>query len=87
MTSVFAAVVVMLSAAAAITVLRLLRGPSVLDRVVALDMLLAVVLCALATFAAVTLDSSSVPALVVVTLLGFVGSVSIARMLGQERRR
>lgn len=86
MTVVFTAVVVMLGAAAAITVLRVLLGPSVLDRVVALDMLLAVVLCALATFAAITLDSSSVPVLVVVTLLGFVGSVSIARFLGQERR-
>jgi multicomponent Na+:H+ antiporter subunit F len=85
-TIVFTAVVVMLGAAAAITVLRVLLGPSVLDRVVALDMLLAVVLCALATFAAITLDSSSVPVLVVVTLLGFVGSVSIARFLGQERR-
>ncbi len=86
MTVVVTAVVVMLGAAAAITVLRLLLGPSVLDRVVALDMLLAIVQCGLATFAALTLDSSSVPVLVVVSLLGFVGSVSIARFLGQERR-
>ncbi len=86
MSVVLTVVVVLLGAAAAITVLRLLLGPSVLDRMVALEMLLSIVLCGLATFAAITLDSSSVPVLVVVSLLGFVGSVSIARLLGQERR-
>lgn len=75
----------MLGAAAAITTVRLLRGPSTLDRVVAVDMLLAVVICALATTAAATRDSSSVPVLVVLTLLGFVGSVSIARLLAGRR--
>jgi multicomponent Na+:H+ antiporter subunit F len=86
MTLAVTVAVVMLGAAGAVTVLRLLLGPSALDRVVALDMLLAIVLCGLATFAALTLDSSSVPVLVVVSLLGFVGSVSIARFLGQDRR-
>jgi multicomponent Na+:H+ antiporter subunit F len=79
-------VAVLLGAAALVTSVRLLRGPSTLDRVVAMDMLLSIALCALATTAAATLDSTAVPVLVVVSLLGFVGAVSIARFLGQERR-
>ena len=82
----FVAVVlgVLLSTAAALTVTRMVIGPSTLDRVVALDMLTAVIVCGLAGFAAVTLDTTMAPVLVVVSLLGFVGSVSIARFLGKE---
>lgn len=85
MSVVFTIVTCMLGAAAAITTVRLVRGPSTLDRVVAVDMLLAVILCVLATTAAATRDSSPVPVLVVLTLLGFVGSVSIARLLAGRR--
>lgn len=86
MNTVFALVAAMLLASAAVTVVRLVRGPSTLDRVVALDMLLAITMCGLATTAAVTLNSTSVPVLVVVALLGFTGSVSVARFLGREAR-
>lgn len=80
MVNVVAVVVaVMLTAAAALTVVRLLRGPSSLDRVVALDMLVAVAICGLSAYAAFSLDSSPVPAVAALTLLGFVGSVSVAR--------
>ena len=72
-------VAVLLAVAAALTLLRILRGPSSLDRVVALDMLVAVAICGLAAYAAFTLDSSPVPAVAALTLIGFVGSVSVAR--------
>jgi len=76
---------VMLSAAAALVVVRMVRGPATLDRVVALDMLVAVIVCGIAVYAATTLDSSPVPVLVVVALLGFIGSVAVARFFGQDR--
>jgi multicomponent Na+:H+ antiporter subunit F len=85
MTIVFIAVGVMLGLAALVTVGRLLVGPSALDRVVAMDMLLAITLCSLAVIAAVLIDASPLPVLVVVALLGFVGSTSIARFLGPRR--
>jgi len=85
-TAVFAVVAVLLSAAAATTVVRLVRGPATLDRVVAMDMLLAITMCGLATVAAARVDSTPVPVLVVVALLGFTGSVSVARFLGKETR-
>jgi multicomponent Na+:H+ antiporter subunit F len=72
----------MLGVAAAITGIRLLIGPTTLDRVVAMDMLVAIILCSIATVVALTADSSPLPVLVVVALLGFVGSASIARLLG-----
>jgi multicomponent Na+:H+ antiporter subunit F len=72
----------MLGIAAVITGLRLLMGPTTLDRVVAMDMLVAIILCSIATVVALTADASPLPVLVVVALLGFVGSASIARLLG-----
>lgn len=86
MTVVFAVAAGMLCLAAAVAVARLVRGPATLDRVVAMDMLLAITMCGLATTAAATVDSTPVPVLVVVALLGFTGSASIARFLGRERR-
>jgi multicomponent Na+:H+ antiporter subunit F len=83
MSVVFALVGLMLLGAAALTVLRMVRGPATLDRVVANDMLVAIMLCGLATYAAATRDSSVVPAVLVLALLGFVGSVSVARFLGR----
>lgn len=74
----------LLLGAAAVTCVRLLRGPSVLDRVAAVDMLLAIVVCALGAAAAWTRDSTLVPLLVVVALLGFVGSATVARILGRR---
>ena len=51
-----------------------------------MDMLLAITMCGLATVAAARVDSTPVPVLVVVALLGFTGSVSVARFLGKETR-
>jgi multicomponent Na+:H+ antiporter subunit F len=75
----------LLGASAAMVVLRLVRGPSVLDRLVAMDMLLAVIAGGLGTYCAYTRDSTPMPVLVVVTLLGFVGSVTVTRFLAREK--
>lgn len=85
MTVVIVLVGALLCAAAALTMARLVLGPSMLDRVVATDVLIAVVVCGLALAAAAGGDSTTVPVLVVVSLLGFLGSVSVARLLGQDR--
>lgn len=84
MSIVFAVVAGMLSAAALITVFRLLKGPTTLDRVVATDMVLAIILCSLAALAAVRTDGTVAPVILIGTLLGFLGSVAIARMIGQR---
>jgi multicomponent Na+:H+ antiporter subunit F len=72
----------MLGGGALLAVVRLARGPSLLDRVVASDVLLVIVAAGLAVHAALMRDPTLVPVLVVVSLLAFVGSVSVARYIG-----
>jgi multicomponent Na+:H+ antiporter subunit F len=67
--------------AAAFTLARLIRGPSMLDRAVALDVLVAITMSALGVRAIAADDSWVLPTLLALSLVGFVGSVSIARFL------
>lgn len=62
----------------------LARGPSTADRIAALDLLLVVVVSAIAVQAARTGEGTYLDVLVVVALLGFVGTVTVARFI--ERR-
>ncbi|MFD2091601.1 monovalent cation/H+ antiporter complex subunit F [Blastococcus deserti] len=82
MTAVEVITQAMLGTAALLALVRLARGPSLLDRVVATDTLLVIISASLAVHAALERDPTVVPVLVVVSLLAFVGSVSIARYIG-----
>lgn len=73
-----------LSVAALLVVFRLVRGPSVPDRIVALDVLVQIVVAGIAVAAAVTRDGTYLAVLVAVALLGFVGTVTVGRFV--ERR-
>lgn len=79
MTIVLAVSGVLLIAAAVITAFRLLDGPTTLDRLVAMDTILAVSMCGLAVWSVYSLDTTIVPAIVALSLVSFVGSVSVAR--------
>lgn len=79
MTVVLAICATFLGAAALLLLARISSGPTMLDRVVALDVLVAVVICGLALEAAINRHTTTLPILGVLSLLGFVGSVSIAR--------
>jgi multicomponent Na+:H+ antiporter subunit F len=70
---------VMLTAAAAITMYRLLAGPGTLDRLVALDTFIAVMMCAIGTWAAYSLDTTVTYSLTALALISFVGTVAVAR--------
>ena len=65
-----------------LALVRLAIDPSLLDRVVATDTLLVIISAGLAVYAALEQDPTFVPVLVVVSLLAFVGSVSVARYIG-----
>lgn len=80
MSAVVAAALAMLSVAALLVLVRLLRGPTVPDRVVALDALLLVVVSGIAVAAAGTGNGAFLGVLVAVALLGFVGTASVARL-------
>lgn len=64
---------------------RLIRGPSLANRIVALDALLLMVVSGLAVQAAITGEDTYLDAMVVAALLGFTGTGLIAKFI--ERRR
>ncbi|MDY6998125.1 MAG: monovalent cation/H+ antiporter complex subunit F [Actinomycetota bacterium] len=76
---VWTAVAVMLSMAAVATMIRMLAGPTSLDRLVALDALVAVTMCAIGAWAAYSRDTTTTYSLTALALITFVGSVSVAR--------
>ena len=82
MTVVGLALYALIGGGALLALVRLAMGPSLLDRVVATDTLLVIISASLAVHAALQRDPTVVPVLVVVSLLAFVGSVSIARYVG-----
>lgn len=77
---------VMLTAAAVLAVIRMAIGPTMLNRIIAFDVLIAIVVGALGLEAALNLHSTTVPILVALSLLGFVGSVSVARFAAHEEK-
>lgn len=76
---------VILSLAAAGAILRIAVGPSLLDRVLAADVLLAIFAAALAIDMTVNRHLDNLVLLVALSLIGFIGSVTVARFV-QERR-
>ncbi|MBO4163802.1 MULTISPECIES: monovalent cation/H+ antiporter complex subunit F [Micromonospora] len=85
MTVVLAVVLtVLLSTTALLALARIYRGPSLLDRVIAADLLLAAMLSAVGAEAAVNRHATTLPVLVVLSLLGFVGSVALVRFAARE---
>ncbi len=75
---------VMLAIAAALVLVRLERGPTMLDRTIALDTFTAIVIGVFVLVAVATRRTDIVPILAVLALVGFVGSVTIARFAAVE---
>lgn len=65
-------------------VVRIVRGPTMLDRTVATDVFVAASVSAVGVNAALGRDSFIVPALLALALVGFLGSVSIARFAARD---
>lgn len=75
---------VLIAAGAVAAIVRAERGPSMLDRTVALDIVVTCLVAALALYAALERRTDVVPILVALSLVGFVGSVTIARFASVE---
>lgn len=82
---VLAACAVVLMIAAGFTLFRLERGPSILDRVVAFDVLTSVMIGSLSLLAAFAGRAELIPVIAVLAMVGFVGSVAVARFVAAER--
>jgi multicomponent Na+:H+ antiporter subunit F len=81
---VIVAALLLLTAALAAFMYRVLRGPSIPDRVVALDGMLSVVVSGIIVAAARADSGITLSTVLVVSLVGFVGTVALGRFI--ERR-
>ncbi|MBW3548716.1 MAG: sodium:proton antiporter [Actinobacteria bacterium] len=70
-----------LALAAVLCTVRLVRGASLADRIVALDALLVVIVSGIAVHAARTGEGTYLDVLVVIALLGFVSTTTVARFI------
>lgn len=79
-------VFVMLASAALIAFVRLARGPSLPDRVVASDLLGTIAVCLMVVGAATAGQRSFLDASIVIALIGFVSNIAYARYVEREGR-
>ncbi|GAB3344746.1 monovalent cation/H+ antiporter complex subunit F [Modestobacter lapidis] len=86
MSAVLLITAALLLVAAGLTLFRLLRGPSLYDRLVALDLLVVIIMGGILVEALQRNESANVLLLVVVALLGFLSTVSVLRFDVEERR-
>ena len=84
MTVVVVVCAILLTGALAGAIFRAERGPSMLDRTIALDVVTTTLVAFVGLEAAFTRRPDTVPVLVVLSLVGFVGSVTIARFASRE---
>lgn len=81
MNVVFAITFGLLAAAGILTMVRLTRGPRTLDRILALDVLLVLIVAGVAVGIAWSQQGFNIALLVTVALLAFIGSVSAIRLV------
>lgn len=75
---------VLILVGAVLAIVRAERGPSMLDRTIALDVVVTCLVAAVALYASLERRADVVPILVVLSLVGFIGSVTIARFAAVE---
>ncbi|MDJ0337652.1 monovalent cation/H+ antiporter complex subunit F [Cryobacterium sp. PH31-O1] len=81
MQSVAVVASIMFAAGALLAVYRIVVGPSLLDRVIASDVLVATIICALGAEMALNRHTDTLPVLLVLALFAVLGSLSVARFL------
>ena len=84
MNVVLLAIYVAFGAAALLIVWRIIIGPSILDRAVASDVLLTLVMCVLGAEMAINHHTRTLPVLLVIAALGVFGSITIARFVARR---
>ncbi|MGM7671185.1 monovalent cation/H+ antiporter complex subunit F [Microbacterium sp. A93] len=78
--------VALLGAGALAAIYRIVRGPSILDRAIATDVLLIVISSALCVDMAVHHHTDHLVFVVVASVIGFVGSVTLSRFVTDAKK-
>lgn len=84
MTIFIGIITAMFAASALCAVYRILVGPTLLDRVVASDVLVATAMCALGAEMAINRHTDTLPVMLVLAMFAIVGSVSAARFMSNQ---
>ena len=77
-------ILIVFGAAALLTMVRIVIGPSILDRTVASDVLLTEVMCVLGAEMAINHHTRTLPVLLIIAAVGVFGSISIARFVARK---
>ena len=77
-------IIAVFAVAALLTLYRIIRGPSILDRAVASDVLLTEVLCVLGAEMAINHHTRTLPVLLIVASIGVFGSIAVARFVARK---
>ncbi|WP_166974837.1 monovalent cation/H+ antiporter complex subunit F [Brevibacterium atlanticum] len=75
---------VLLATSVVLALFRIVRGPSILDRMIGTDVVLASIMCGLGGYMALSDRTDLLPVLIVLAMLGFVGSVSVSRYVSKS---
>lgn len=75
---------VMFGVGALASVYRIVTGPSLLDRVIASDVLVVTIMCVLGAEMAVNRHINTLPVMLVLGMFGIIGSVSVARFMSKQ---
>lgn len=74
-----------LPVAAVLTFVRLVKGPTLPDRVIAIDLIGVLLVCLLVVVGGATAQQAFLDVAMVVALISFVGTVAYARYIERER--
>lgn len=75
---------VIFGVAALLTLVRIVIGPSILDRTVASDVLLTEVMCVLGAEMAINGHTRNLPVLLIIAAVGVFGSIAVARYVARR---
>ena len=79
------AAVAMLTVAASLAFIRVFKGPTLPDRVIAIDLIGVLMVCLLVVTAGATAQQAFLDVAMVVALISFVGTVAYARYIERSR--
>jgi multicomponent Na+:H+ antiporter subunit F len=81
----FVVALTMLAVAAGLTFIRVFKGPTLPDRVIALDLIGVLMVCLLVVTAGATAQQAFLDVAMVVALISFVGTVAYARYIERSQ--
>lgn len=80
------AILALFAIAAGLTIIRMVVGPSILDRAVASDVLLTTVLCVLGAEAVINQHTRTLPIMLIIAAIGVFGSIAVARFVARKEQ-